>query len=160
MTPIRNRWTPGVSICENQQWLIYCFRPKKQNLNLTMRKHQRNLGWEIFYKITSFWTCKSLSCVDSLQPHGLCSLGSSVLGDSPGKNTGVGCHFLLQGIFLTQGLNPGLPHCRRIRWATLVFKKYLSWETKKVLICNKGKETKKCITAIAKCKTGRVEYYK
>ena len=26
----------------------------------------------------------------------------------PGKNTGVGCHFLLQGIFLTQGLNPGL----------------------------------------------------
>ena len=31
---------------------------------------------------------------------------------SPGKNTGVGCYFLLQGIFLTQGLNPGLPHCR------------------------------------------------
>ena len=30
-------------------------------------------------------------------------LGSSVHGDSPGKNTGVGCHFLLQGIFLTQG---------------------------------------------------------
>ena len=28
--------------------------------------------------------------------------------DSPGKNTGVGCHFLLQGIFLTQGLSPGL----------------------------------------------------
>ena len=34
--------------------------------------------------------------------------------DSPGKNTGMGCHFLLQGIFLTQGLNLGLPHCRRI----------------------------------------------
>ena len=34
--------------------------------------------------------------------------------DSPGKNTGVSCHFLLQGIFLTQGLNPGLLHCRRI----------------------------------------------
>ena len=33
-----------------------------------------------------------------------CSLpGSSVRGDSPGKNTGVGCHALLQGIFLTQG---------------------------------------------------------
>ena len=31
--------------------------------------------------------------------------GSSVHGDSPGKNTGVGCHALLQGIFLTQGLN-------------------------------------------------------
>ena len=33
--------------------------------------------------------------------------------DSPGKNTGVGCHFLLQGIFPTQGLNPGLPACRQ-----------------------------------------------
>ena len=44
-----------------------------------------------------------------------CSLpGSSVHGDSPGKNTGVDCHALLQGIFPTQGLNPGLPHCRRI----------------------------------------------
>ena len=32
--------------------------------------------------------------------------------DFPGKNTGVGCHFLLQEIFPTQGLNPGLPHCR------------------------------------------------
>ena len=31
--------------------------------------------------------------------------------DSPGKNTGVGCHFLLQGIFPTQGSNPGLSHC-------------------------------------------------
>ena len=33
--------------------------------------------------------------------------------DSPGKNTGVGCRFLLQGIFPTQGSNPGLPHCRQ-----------------------------------------------
>ena len=40
--------------------------------------------------------------------------GTSVHGDSPGKNTGVGCHTLLQGIFPTQGLNPGLPQCRRI----------------------------------------------
>ena len=30
------------------------------------------------------------------------------------SNTGMGCHFLLQGIFPTHGLNPGLPHCRRI----------------------------------------------
>ena len=32
----------------------------------------------------------------------------------PGKNTGAGCHFLLQGIFPAQGLDAGLPHCRRI----------------------------------------------
>ena len=34
--------------------------------------------------------------------------------DFPGKNTGVGCHFLLQEIFLTLGLNPGLLHCRQM----------------------------------------------
>ena len=43
-----------------------------------------------------------------------CSLpGSSDHGIFPGKSTGVGCHFLLQGIFPTQGLNPGLQHCRQ-----------------------------------------------
>ena len=42
-------------------------------------------------------------------------LGSSVVrGDSPGKNTEVDCHALLQGIFPTQGSNPGLPQCERI----------------------------------------------
>ena len=40
--------------------------------------------------------------------------GSSVRGISHGKNTGVGCHFLLQGSFLTQGSNPHLLHCRQI----------------------------------------------
>ena len=44
-----------------------------------------------------------------------CNLpASSVHADSPGKNTGVGSHSLLQGIFPTQGSNPGLPHCRQI----------------------------------------------
>ena len=40
----------------------------------------------------------------------------SLLSEPPGKpeNTGVGCHALLQGIFSTQGLDPGLPHCRWI----------------------------------------------
>ena len=39
---------------------------------------------------------------------------SSVPGDSGGKNTGVGSHPLLQGIFPTQGSNPDLLHCRQI----------------------------------------------
>ena len=44
-----------------------------------------------------------------------CSLpGSSVHGDSPRKNTGVGCHALLQGIFPTRGSNPRLLHCKSI----------------------------------------------
>ena len=69
-----------------------------------------------------------------------CSLpGSSVHGDSPGKNTGVGCHALLQGIFLTQGSNPGLPHCRilyhlshqgsprQLEWVAYPFSRETSW---------------------------------
>ena len=39
---------------------------------------------------------------------------SSVHEDPPSKNTSLGCHALLQGIFLTQGSNPGLPHYRWI----------------------------------------------
>ena len=63
---------------------------------------------------------KSLqSCLTLCDPTDCSPPGSSVHGDSPGKNTGVGCHFLLQGIFPTQGSNPGLPHCRQIlhHWA-------------------------------------------
>ena len=43
-----------------------------------------------------------------------CSPPGSSPWDSPGKNTGVDCHSLLQRIFPTQGLNPGLLHCRQI----------------------------------------------
>ena len=46
---------------------------------------------------------------NSLRPHGLYSSWNS-----PGQDTGVGSLSLLQGIFPTQGLNPGLPHCRQI----------------------------------------------
>ena len=48
--------------------------------------------------------------------------------NSPGQNTGVGSLSLLQGIFPTQGLNPGLPHCRCFftSWATREAKEYWS----------------------------------
>ena len=48
------------------------------------------------------------NCMDHSPP------GSSVHEASPGKNTGVGCPALFQGIFPTQGSNPGLLHCRQI----------------------------------------------
>ena len=47
-------------------------------------------------------------------PHGLQHARLLSPRDSPGKNTRVGCHSLLQGIFLTRGLNPGLLHCRQL----------------------------------------------
>ena len=45
-------------------------------------------------------------CLTLLRPHGL-----SLSMEFPGKNTGVGCHFLLQGIFPIQGSNSSLTHC-------------------------------------------------
>ena len=49
------------------------------------------------------------SCLTLCDPHGLYNPWNS-----PGQNTGVGSLSLLQGIFPTEGLNPGLLHCRRI----------------------------------------------
>ena len=40
--------------------------------------------------------------------------GTPIQWNTPGKNTGGGCHSLFQGIFPTQGSNPGLLHCRQI----------------------------------------------
>ena len=58
---------------------------------------------------------KSLqSCLALCDPMDYSPPGSSVHGDSPGKNAGVGCHALLQGIFVTQGLNPRL--FRLLQW--------------------------------------------
>ena len=54
------------------------------------------------------------SCVTLCNPVDCSPPGSSVHEDPPGKNTGVGCHALLQGIFLTKKLNWGLLHCRWI----------------------------------------------
>ena len=57
---------------------------------------------------------------DSLQPRGLSPSRLLCPWDFPGKNTGAGCHFLLQGIFLIQGLKPRLLyllHCRRILYS-------------------------------------------
>ena len=55
------------------------------------------------YAVLSPTLCDPIDCSPS---------GSSVHGDSPGKNTGTGCHALFQRTFPTQGSNPGLPHCR------------------------------------------------
>ena len=51
--------------------------------------------WKSFSRV---WLCDPMDCPRN----------------SPGQNTGVGSLSLLQGTFPTQGLNPGLPHCRRI----------------------------------------------
>ena len=66
--------------------------------------------------LSCVWMCVSRSVVsDSLQPHRLGPPPTPALcpWNSPAKSTGAGCHFLLQGIFPTQGSNHSIPHCRQ-----------------------------------------------
>ena len=60
-------------------------------------------------------SCVSIHCVLIAQPCPTpCNPRGCIVPGSSGKNTGVGCHSLLQGIFPTQGSNLGLLHCRHI----------------------------------------------
>ena len=78
----------------------------------------------------------SLSVVSDLSDPMDCSpLGSSVHGDSPGKNTGVGCHAPLQEIFPIQGSNLGLLHYKQIRY-------HMSHQGRKVKVL----ATQSCLT--------------
>ena len=60
--------------------------------------------------------------LDSSWSHGLEPIRLLCPWNSPGKNTGAGCHFLLQGIFLTQGLNLRLFRLLLCRWIFFFFK--------------------------------------
>ena len=73
------------------------------------------LEYLIHIGLYSYWKWKWSSSVvsDCLQPRGLELTRLLPPCDSPGRNTRVGCYFLLQRIIPTQGLNPGLPHCRQ-----------------------------------------------
>ena len=62
-----------------------------------------------FHHLKLKWSCWVVS--NSFRSHGLQPTRLLHPWNVPGKSTGVGCHFLLQGIFLTWGSNPGLPHC-------------------------------------------------
>ena len=83
--PWRRKWQPTLA-----------FLPRKFH-------GQRNLAG---YSLCAYYFASVLP--NSLQPHGLKLTRLFCPWDSPGKDTGAGCHFLLQGIFLTQGSNPGL----------------------------------------------------
>ena len=80
----------------------------------------------MYLALFNLWVCVCV-CMCVLRgvqlpwPHGLWPTRLLCPWDSPGKNTGVGCHFLLQGIFQTKGLNPHLwclLHCQADSSAT------------------------------------------
>ena len=64
--------------------------------------------------LTKVYTVKVKSESHSVMSNTLWRYGLYSLWNPPGQNTGVGSLSFLQGIFPTQGSNPGLPHCRRI----------------------------------------------
>ena len=76
---------------------------------------------DIYFAVYHLWKVKvkreSVICSVVSHPlrlHGLQSARLVYVWNSPGKNTGMGSHSLLQGIFLTYELNLGLPHCGQI----------------------------------------------
>ena len=79
-------------------------------LLLQKRKHFKL--FEPLYMCVFMDGCSILS--DFLRPHGRQPARLLSPWDFPGKNTGVGCYALFQGIVLTQGSNPGLLRCRQI----------------------------------------------
>ena len=74
----------------------------------------------MFSAVLCFVAQSCLTVCDSMERN---PSSSSVHGDCPDKNTGVGSHSLLQGTFLTQGLNPCLLHCRWILYHLSLLRK-------------------------------------
>ena len=104
--------------------------------------------WPFYYSVPLYvcMSAKSLqSCPTLCNPMDCKPTRLLCSWDSPGKNTGVGCHALLQGIFQTQGLNPGLScllprqagslplaplvHADPIFWKAMVALVLIPWNT-------------------------------
>ena len=94
----------GKSFLFSRCWFPYFLKKWSNQPALVCCQDQ----WDDIHKK---WSCSVMSY--SLKPHGHEPTRLLSPGNFPGKSTGVGCHFLLQGIFPTQGSNPGLPHCRQ-----------------------------------------------
>ena len=76
---------------------------KRQPIESSLSVHQKQGEMKLLSRVRLFATPWTVACTRLLRPW-----------EFLGKTTGVGCHFLLQGIFPTQGSNPGLLHCRQI----------------------------------------------
>ena len=98
----QHQWVPNLTSCV---WITL-------NNPDAWGSYLRGMARELRVLNLLMLSCSVMSTLSN--PMGRSLPGSSVHGDSPGKNTGVGCLALLQGIFPSQGLNPGLPHCRQI----------------------------------------------
>ena len=98
-----------INLPKGDQWpTMYCYHYLVLHSVVASTNQSHNSPW------TKSESEVAQLCPTLCNPMDCIPPGSSVSGDSPGKNTGVGCHALLQRIFPTQGSNPGVPHCRQI----------------------------------------------
>ena len=103
-------WLPSLLSIFNLLWIFpLCLCMVYSISSLTVF-----LFFKVDYIFYYFCVLVTQSCPTLYHPMNCSPPGSSVHGDSPGQNTGVGCHALLQGISPTQGSNQGLLHGRQI----------------------------------------------
>ena len=102
--PVPLNW----ALCKHPMQLHYLWF-YAASLACQQKEKEEKQAWSL-HIVKWKWSRSVVS--DSLRPHGLGPTRLLPPWDSPGKTTGVDCHFLLQGIFPTQGSNPGLPHSR------------------------------------------------
>ena len=110
----RNNWIHALLSCS--LWLSKTQRHKYQSRNTEFSgiSNNHSCSVNIILHIHAVLCLVTQLCLALCDPMDYSPPGSTVHGDSPGKNTGMGCHALLQGIFPTQESNPDLPHCRQI----------------------------------------------
>ena len=103
------------TICLNGSWIITSTN-KNREINLeSLRSFLSDSVHQFAFLFGDAVLCLvAQSCPTLCDPMDCSPPGASVYVGPPGKNTGVGCHALIQGIFPTLGSNPGLPHCRQI----------------------------------------------
>ena len=119
--PLCSRETEGRNICAHyfdcgDDFMTYTHQHLLNHTKIfQLVVCQLHLNRAVTLKNVQYRFAKSLQLCPSLcDPMDCSPPGCSVHGDSPGKYTGVGCHFPLQGIFPTQGSNCGLLHCRGV----------------------------------------------
>ena len=98
-------------ILQNKKHFLLYFLKSEMIVLLSQTLNEIAITHQVAYHSSSV-SCSVVS--NSLRPHGLQPTWLLCPWNSPGENTGVGCHFLLWAIFRTQGSNLGLLHFRQI----------------------------------------------
>ena len=108
-TPISSTWVYPPPQSPKPECILHLSLP-----SLSVSSTSVSQAWNLRVRLYFSFSIITQWCPTLCDPMDCSPPGSSDHGYSPGKNTGVGWHALLQGIFPTQGWNPGLPHCRWI----------------------------------------------